>query len=190
MEIKKRTTEEYIVLSISGSSAICIFPFFLIRAMDGDWGMALLDLFAVLSTAFLFAYVYTTRKVKGARLFQAFLCIAVVVGTIFLKGAQQVVWIYPGLIGLFFLLKPKLALALSLLLISGVGLFLGQQLALLSIAQYLLSTIITVLFSYAFSDRMLRQQAQLRELSVQDPLTGAGNRRALEEKLLTITKKR
>lgn len=187
MELKKRTTEEYIVLSISGSSAVCIFPFLVIRALDGDWALALLDLFAVLSTAILFGYVYITRKVKGARLFQAFLCVAVVVGTIVLKGTPQVVWIYPGLIGLFFLLKPKLALAFSLCLISGIGLFLSQKLELLALIQYLLSTMITVLFSYAFSDRMLRQQNLLRELSVQDPLTGAGNRRALEEKLLAIT---
>lgn len=184
---KKRSTEEYIILSISGASAICIFPFFIIRVLNGDWAVAALDLFAVMSTASLFTYVYITSKVKGARFFQAFLCIAVVVGTIVIKGSQQAVWIYPSLIGLFFLLKPKIALAITLLLIAGLGLFLAQAMDYLQIIQFALSTIITVLFSFAFSDRMLRQQGLLRELSIKDPLTGAGNRRAMEEKLLDIT---
>lgn len=184
---KKRSTEEYIILSISGASAICIFPFFVIRALDNDWTLAFLDLFAVISTIFLFAYVYKTGKVKGARLFQAFLCIVVVVGTIVIKGPQQTVWIYPSIIGLFFLLKPKLALVIALVLIAGIGLFLAQSIGYLQLLQYVLSTIITVLFSFAFSDRMLSQQALLRELSIKDPLTGAGNRRAMEEKLLAIT---
>ena len=34
---------------------------------------------------------------------------------------------------------------------------------------------------------MLRQQIRLKKLSIKDPLTGAGNRRAMEEKLLVIT---
>lgn len=184
---KKRSTEEYIILSISGASAVCIFPFFVIRALDNDWTLAFLDLFAVISTIFLFAYVYITGKVKGARFFQAFLCIAVVIGTIVIKGPQQTVWIYPSIIGLFFLLKPKVALAMALILIAGIGLFLAQSIDHLQLLQYVLSTTITVLFSFAFSDRMLRQQALLRELSIKDPLTGAGNRRAMEEKLLEIT---
>lgn len=187
MNIRKRTTEEYIILTISAASAICIFPFFIIRAMDNDWILALLDLFAVVSTSALCTYVYITGKVKGARLFQAFLCIAVVVGTIVLKGAQQVVWLYPAIIGLFFLVKPKVALFLSSILIIGIGLFLATTLLNLALIQYALSTLITVLFSYSFSDRMLYQQSLLKELSIKDPLTGIYNRRALEEKLLEIT---
>lgn len=187
MNHKKRTTEEYIILSISGASAVCIFPFFIIRALNNDWAVATLDLFAVISTAIVFAYVYSTSKVKGAYFFQAFLCIVVVVGTIVIKGSQQVAWIYPSLIGLFFLLPAKIALMLALALSASIGLFLAYSLNYLQLIQYALSTLITVLFSFAFADRMFRQQTLLRELSIKDPLTGACNRRAMEEKLLKIT---
>lgn len=189
MKNKNRTTEEYIVLSISAASSLCITPFFFIRFLCAEWSIALLDLFAVLSTSILFAYVYRTGKTQIAKLILAGLCISLAIGTILLKGAQQTVWIYPSIIGLFFLLKPKNALLINCLLIVGLGIFLRQQLDYILSVQYALSTLITLSFSYAFSDRMLKQQQRLKELSIKDPLTGAGNRRAMEEKLLETTEK-
>lgn len=187
MKNRKRTTEEYIILSISGASALCNTPFFFIRAFYAEWSIALLDLFAILSTSLLFIYVYLTGKIQFARWVLALLCIGVVLGTIGLKGAQQIVWLYPGVICIFFLLKPQQSLIITTSMIALLGVFLWEQLSYISIVQYVFSTLITLLFSYAFADRMIRQQAELRELSIKDPLTGAGNRRALEEKLLEVT---
>lgn len=184
---RERTTEEYIILSISGTSALCIAPFFFIRAFYADWSIALLDLFVVLSTASLFVYVYSTSKIHLARWVLAMLCIGIVLGTIALKGAQQIVWLYPGIICIFFLLKPNQSLIITTTMIGLLGVFLWEQLSYISIVQYVFSTLITLLFSYAFADRMIRQQTLLRELSIKDPLTGAGNRRAMEEKLLETT---
>jgi diguanylate cyclase len=187
MKNRERSTEEYIILSISGASALCIAPFFFIRAFYADWSIALLDLFVVVSTASLFAYVYSTSKIQFARWVLAILCIGIVLGTIGLKGAQQIVWLYPGVICIFFLLKPQQSLIITTTMIALLGVFLWDQLNYISIVQYVFSTLITLLFSYAFADRMLRQQVELRELSIKDPLTGAGNRRAMEEKLLEVT---
>jgi diguanylate cyclase len=187
MTNRKRTTEEYIILSISGASALCIAPFFFIRAFYAEWAIALLDLFTVLSTSLLFAYVYRTGKIYFARWLLTFLCVGTVVGTIGLKGAQQLVWLYPSMISLFFLLKPKQSLIIATTMVSLLAVFLWKQLDYIQIVQYVFSTLITLLFSYAFADRMLRQQILLKELSVKDPLTGAGNRRAMEEKSLEIT---
>jgi diguanylate cyclase (GGDEF)-like protein len=190
MKTKKRTTEEYIILSISGASALCIAPFFFIRVFYADWSIALLDLFAVLSTSTLFLYVYRTSKIHFARWILTLLCIVIVVGTISLKGVQQLVWLYPAIIGVFFLLKPKQALIIATVMVGFLGLFLFNQLTNIFLVQYIFSTLITLVFSYAFADRMLRQQTLLKELSVKDPLTGAGNRRAMEEKLLELTEQK
>ncbi|WP_293751158.1 GGDEF domain-containing protein [uncultured Paraglaciecola sp.] len=184
---RERTTEEYIILSISGTSALCIAPFFFIRAFYADWSIALLDLFVVLSTASLFFYVYSTSKILLARWVLAMLCIGIVLSTIALKGAQQIVWLYPGIICIFFLLKPNQSLIITTTMIGLLGVFLWEQLSYISIVQYVFSTLITLLFSYAFADRMIRQQTLLKELSIKEPLTGAGNRRAMEEKLLETT---
>jgi diguanylate cyclase (GGDEF)-like protein len=184
---RKRTTEEYIILSISGASALCIAPFFLIRVIYAEWSIALLDLFAVLSTLGLFVYVYRTSETLFARWILSFLCIAIVTGTIVLKGSQQLVWLYPAIISIFFLLKPQMAALIASAVVVFLGFVLWPQLTDIFFAQYVFSTLITLLFSYAFADRMLRQQFLLKELSIKDPLTGAKNRRAMEEALLTIT---
>ena len=188
MKNTKRTTEEYIILSISGASALCIAPFFFIRAFYAEWAIAVLDLFAVLSTAVLFTYVYLTGKIHFARWVLTLLCVGTVVVSISLKGAQQIVWLYPSIIGVFFLLKPTQSLIITASMVGVLGVFLWDQLNSILIFQYIFSTLITLLFSYAFADRMLRQRTLLKELSVKDPLTGVGNRRAMEEKLLEITK--
>ncbi len=187
MKNRKRTTEEYIILSISGASALCIAPFFFIRVFYAEWPIALLNLFAVLSTSLLFAYVYRTGKINFARWSLTVLFIGIVIGTISLKGAQQIVWLYPAVIGIFFLLNPQQSLIIATAIVGLVGVFLWDQLNYILIVQYIFSTLITLLFSYTFADRMFRQQILLKELSVKDPLTGAGNRRAMEEKLLEVT---
>ena len=186
MKNRKRTTEEYIILSISGASALCIAPFFFIRVFYAEWSIALLDLFAVVSTSILFFYVYHTGKIHFARWLLTLLCVGTVVGTISLKGAQQIVWLYPAIIGVFFLLKPKQSLIIATTMVGFLGVYLSDLLDYILLVQYVFSTLITLLFSYAFADRMLSQRTLLKELSVKDPLTGAGNRRAMEEKLLEI----
>ena len=187
MNHRKRTTDEYIILSISGASAMCIAPFFFIRAFNAEWSIAILDLFTVLSTSLLFTYVYLSGKIHFARWILTLLCVGTVVGTISLKGAQQIVWLYPSIIGVFFLIKPKQSLIINIAMVGLLGIFLWDQLNDILIVQYIFSTLITLLFSYAFADRMLRQRTLLEELSIKDPLTGVGNRRAMEEKLLVIT---
>ena len=186
MKNRKRTTEEYIILSISGASALCIAPFFFIRVFYAEWSIALLDLFAVVSTSILFFYVYLTGKIHFARWLLTLLLVGTVVGTISLKGAQQIVWLYPAIIGVFFLLKPKQSLIIATTMVGFLGVYLSDLLDYILLVQYVFSTLITLLFSYAFADRMLSQRTLLKELSVKDPLTGAGNRRAMEEKLLEI----
>jgi len=186
MKNRKRTTEEYIILSISGASALCIAPFFFIRAFYGEWSIALLDLFAVVSTSILFFYVYLTGKIHFARWLLTLLLVGTVVGTISLKGAQQIVWLYPAIIGVFFVLETKQSLIIATTMVGFLGVYLSDLLDYILLVQYVFSTLITLLFSYAFADRMLRQRTLLKELSVKDPLTGAGNRRSMEEKLLEI----
>lgn len=51
------------------------------------------------------------------------------------------------------------------------------------IAAFFLSVLGCILFAYAFANQRNRQRDLLMQLSTEDPLTGAGNRRALHKKL-------
>lgn len=182
----KRSTEEYIIMTLSGGSCLGILPFAIFRWVEQDWAVAVLDIFAVFATASLFAYVFVTHRTKIPGRILAFLAMFVVVLTISLKGIGQLMWIYPALTAVFFLLPGHFAAAYSLIILVSLGFLLKEQLTLFLTLQFYISATATLLFSYAFSDRMRKQQKQLTELATKDPLTGAGNRRAMEQKLLDI----
>ena len=188
MKYQKRSFEEQIIMSISAAAALCILPFLVIRIINQDWYIALLDFVAVASTTGLLAYVYFTRRTLFARWVLSIISLAIASGTIWLKGAEQIVWVYPAIICLFFILPPQLAAVLCAVNVGFIGYLLHADMTLLDNVRYYFSTLVTFFFSYAFSDRMRFQQVQLQILSYKDPLTGAGNRRAMEEKLIDIVK--
>lgn len=182
----KRTTEEYIIMTLSGGSCLGILPFAILRLMQQDWAVATLDVFAVIATSTLFTYVYITHNTQLPARVLAFLSMFVVFVTVSLKGSEQLMWIYPALTAIFFLLPAKVAAIYSIVVLTALAWVLRSEWTLFLALEFYISSAATLLFSYAFADRMRKQQEQLFELATKDPLTGAGNRRAMEQKLLDI----
>ena len=186
MSNTKRTTEEYIILALSGGAGVAILPFAVYRFFIADWPIAILDSFAVLATGILFQYVYKTGKTDIPGKILAALCLGVVFTTVFLRGSQQILWIYPALTATFFLISPRTAAVVSSIFLVLLGIVVWQEITLFTLIEFYVSAIATLLFSYAFADRMRHQHKQLERLATKDPLTGAGNRRAMEQKLLDM----
>lgn len=186
MSNTKRTTEEYIILALSGGAGVAILPFAIYRIFIADWPVAILDSFAVLTTGILFQYVYKTGKTDVPGKILAALCLVVVFTTVFLRGSQQILWIYPALTATFFLISPRTAAVASSIFLVLLGIVIWQEISLFTLIEFYVSAIATLLFSYAFADRMRHQHKQLERLATKDPLTGAGNRRAMEQKLLNM----
>ncbi|MFA3792641.1 GGDEF domain-containing protein [Aliiglaciecola sp. SL4] len=184
--IKKRSAEESIILTLSGASSIGVLPFAIYRIMESDWAIACLDLFAVFALGSLFVYVYRTHTTQLPGRILAFVSMFVVFVTVLLKGISQLMWIFPALTAVFFLLPANMAAIYSILILLSIGYVLREQLTIFLALEFYVTAIATLLFSYAFSDRMRKQQQQLTELATCDPLTGAGNRRAMEQKLLEV----
>ncbi|GAB2687201.1 GGDEF domain-containing protein [Aliiglaciecola aliphaticivorans] len=184
--IKKRSAEESIILTLSGASSIGVLPFAIYRFLESDWAVACLDLFAVLALGSLFIYVYRTHNTQLPGRILAFVSMFVVFVTILLKGISQLMWIFPALTAVFFLLPANMAAIYSMLILFSIGYVLREQLTVFLALEFYVTAIATLLFSYAFSDRMRKQQQQLTELATCDPLTGAGNRRAMEQKMLEV----
>lgn len=181
-----RSTEEYIILTLSGCSSVCILPFALYRLAHQDWAVATLDVFLVLAMSSLFAYVFHTRATAIPALIMALVSLATVFTTIVLKGVDQLLWLYPALTVSFFLIPPRTAALLSTILLVSLGVVIQDRLSVFLALELYISATATLVFSYVFADRMRKQQQQLKELATLDPLTGAGNRRAMEQSLLDI----
>lgn len=182
--MRNRSTEESIILSISGAISVGLLPFALIRILQGDVAIATLNSSAVVVTSGLFLHVYFTNNTHIARWGLSLLSVAVMTTTIHLKGSQQLLWVYPALTTVFFLLTPHIAAILSSFFLVSVLAMVWSQISTLDALRFTVSAGATLLFCYAFAFRMRNQQSFLKQMVTTDPLTKVGNRRALEEKLL------
>ncbi|MCW8090839.1 GGDEF domain-containing protein [Alteromonas sp. ASW11-130] len=183
---KKRSNDEFIILVLSGSIALGILPFIIIRFLQNEWIMVLLNSSAFAGLSTIFAYVYFTGRTAIARWVIAFLAVVVMTFTIYLKGYQNILWVFPALTTLFFALTPLLALIIAIVFLSGITVILWPELDSVSTLQFFTATGSTTLFCFAFAYRMRQQQDELTIQATQDALTGVGNRRALEEKLIEL----
>lgn len=179
-----RTTEESIILSISGAISVGLLPFAIIRIMQGDVAIATLNSSAVVVTTFLFLHVYFTKNTLIARWGLSLLSVAVMTTTIYLKGTQQLLWVYPALTTVFFLLTPHIAAILGVFFLTAVLAMVWSDITAIHALRLFISAIATLLFCYAFAYRMRDKHELLEQMVTTDPLTQIGNRRALEEKLL------
>lgn len=184
MQSSPRTTEESIILIISGAISACLLPFAVFRTLNGDTAVAILNTTAVLVSLAIFFKVYLTHKTRFARWGLSFLSVMVMTATVGLKGHDQIVWVFPALTTVFFLLTPIVAAAIGALFLVNVVVMIWPQVDTFFALKFLVSASATLMFCYAFASRMRRQQLFLERMATSDPLTQVGNRRAFEEALL------
>ena len=183
---ERLSSEESLPLMLCAAGAIGVLPLAVIRLLNQDWVIGLVDLFIVLCMTLLAVYVLRTHRVRMASLMLSVLYAVGVVVTVALKGSGQIFWAYPTILALFFLLLPREAVIASALMLIGVMPSLLRDVPGVTLTSVLVTLLVTEAFAYAFSVLTTDQRDQLLNLATRDPLTGAGNRRALEERLAEI----
>jgi diguanylate cyclase (GGDEF)-like protein len=183
MDNKKPNVEEYLPLMLGIVGAIGVFPFAIIRFMNGDYRMALLDAVLVMLLGSLSFFLYKSHRVRVISLALALIAIAGMLATIYLKGASQVYWIYPVLVGVFFLVERREALIASILAVAALIPFLATEFSAFALTRILITISVTCSLAYAFATITRGQRDELMNLATRDPLTGVGNRRAMQQKL-------
>lgn len=182
----RRTVADYMPLLLSAAGALGVAPFAVIRWISADWLLALIDTLIVLGFAVLGTYVYRTRRVRYASIAIALLSVCGAVVTVYMRGPQQVYWIYPALMASFYLLKPREAIVLTASMGAAVLPVLATLEKPFAVTTVAITMLVTTAFAYAFSVMNNRQHEKLLDLATKDPLTGAGNRRALVTRLSEI----
>ncbi|MFK8014701.1 MAG: diguanylate cyclase [Gammaproteobacteria bacterium] len=183
---KRLSSEEYLPLMLSAVGAIGVLPLAVIRLLNRDWAIGIFDLVVVVCMALLGLYVLRTHRVRLASVLLSVLCVVGVIVTISIKGPIQVFWAYPTVLALFFLLLPREAVLASAAMILGIVPSLLVAVEGVTMTSVLISLLVTIAFAYAFSVLTNDQRDQLLNLATRDPLTGAGNRRAMQERLASI----
>lgn len=182
----RNTVAGYLPLILSAAGALGVAPFAVMRWMTGDWLIAIIDSVIVAGFAVLGTYIYQTRKVRMASIALAILCVAGALLTVYVRGPQQIYWTYPAVMASFYLLKPREAMALTLSMTAVLIPELMQAVNTFSASSMIITILVTTSFAFAFSVVNNRQQDKLVNLATKDPLTGAGNRRALLAKLTEV----
>lgn len=182
-ESGRNTIENLLPLILSVSGALGVFPFMVMRYINGEWLAAIVDTIIVTGFLGLGYYVYRTRRIRRASIAIVCLCIAGALSMIHIKGPQLVYWIYPALMAVFYLLRPPLAVPIALVTVAALVPILKNHIDSLTVAVIVMTILVMSAFAFAFSLISNRQRQQLEQLATQDPLTGAGNRRHMDSKL-------
>ena len=180
---RRKTIENYLPLILSAFGAAGVLPFIVFRYLQGEWIAAVVDTIVVVGFVGLGIYVYRTRNVRIGGLGISFICIAGVISAVYITGPQQVYWAYPVLVAVFYLVRPLEAIAFALITIAALLPSLLGDTGPYSNPTILVTVVIMSSFAFAFSLVTNRQREKLIQLATKDPLTGAGNRRHLDNKL-------
>lgn len=180
------TAEGYLPLILSGAGALGITPFAVMRFINGEWLAGSIDVVIIVGLITLGLFVYRTQRVRLVSIALSVVCIGGVLATVYLSGPQQVFWAYPALMAVFYLVRPREGVIFALVLIAALTPRLLPEENSFQTTTMLITIVVMTSFAYAFSVVTNRQRRLLIRLATKDPLTGAGNRRALENKMSEV----
>ena len=183
MNNTKPTVEVYLPMLLGVVGALGVIPFAIIRFLNGEYLIALIDSGLVVGLIGMSGFLYRTHNVRVASVSLALLAVAGLLITNYMKGATQVFWLYPVLVGVFFLIERREALIVSLLAVAGITPMIIGRFDSFALISIMITVSVTCALAYAFATITRGQRDELMKLATKDPLTGVGNRRALEQKL-------
>jgi diguanylate cyclase len=183
MQHVKRTTEEIVMLTLSAAGALGVVPFAVIRFSGGEILVGTVDLILILGVSLIGLYGWWTRQVRFASMVMTMFFMTGLVVIINLLGASLIYWAYPTMVAAFFLVKPREAAAINLLVMVLVVPVLVPELPTMQFIIVLVTLLLNNVFAYVFATRMNEHREHLSYLAERDPLTGIGNRRALNARL-------
>lgn len=183
---RQKSFESYLPLLLSAAGALGVIPFAILRFMQQQWLAAVIDTIIVIGFVAFGTYVYRTRRVRAASIAIAVLCVGGVVTTVYVNGPRQIYWVFPVLMAVFYLIKPREAVIGAIVTIVALLPVVLPASESHESTTILITILVTSAVALAFSLITSRQREQLLVLATKDPLTGAGNRRGLDAKLSDV----
>ncbi|MDH3619403.1 MAG: GGDEF domain-containing protein [Gammaproteobacteria bacterium] len=183
---RRKTIETYLPLILSAAGGLGVLPFAILRYIQEQWVAAAIDTVIVAGFLILGTYVYRTKRVRGASIAIAILCMSGVIATVYVVGPHQIYWVFPAIMAVFYLVRPREAMICTIVTIVSLLPALLPSSDSHETTTILITIMVTGAFALAFSLITNRQREQLLVLATKDPLTGAGNRRGLDAKLTEV----
>lgn len=164
-------------------AAVGIAPFAVFRFVTGSLLIGVVDTLLVVAILAGVAYAWRTGDTRRTGLFLMAVNTSGVVLATALLGYPGLFWSFPALFANYMLVDRLKAVAASALALTAIVLI-GKGLASpLQSVLFVVTASIASLFAYIFAHRAELQRQQLEAAATIDALTGARNRRVLDEEL-------
>lgn len=176
-----------VVTLFTASSFAIIGPFAIYRVTTGEWAIVIADMVILMTFASftVLAWKYG-RVLLAANLYAVTASLAGLVTVLFL-GVNPV-WIFGLLVGNFLMAETRVAGIASAIVIVLMALQPDTFVTMADYFAFLAVATMVSLFSLIFATHVDTQHTQLSHLAARDGLTGAFNRRSLDEDLRVLTR--
>jgi diguanylate cyclase (GGDEF)-like protein len=167
------------------AGALSVAPFAVYRFIQGQWAMALLDTTVVLGMLVSLAYVWRTGRARVAGMLGAGFANAMAVVVVLGFGTASD-WAYPSLIASFLVAPRWFAAVCAAIVITLIASWPGTAEPAVERMTFAAVGVVVSLFGLIFASGVDRTHERLRRAANLDPLTGVGNRRALDDELAVL----
>lgn len=165
-----------------------ISPYAVYRALHGNYLVSIADTVIVLSTIMAVIHAWRTGDtVKPGVWLAGIFSLCATLITINL-GVNGLFWIYPLILFNFFMVSPSRALLATVMVVAALAIYAMLMPGTVFESSYqMLSFLVTALMAsvltFIFAYRTQHQRDQLHAWATRDPLTGARNRRVMNDEL-------
>lgn len=187
---RQRRQEEIILMMLCALSIPSILPFGIYRLTQGAWATAAVDMALVAAMLAVIVHVWRTGRYQTASLGVTLFYTAGMLAIVWLRGVSLVYWVYPTMIAAYFVLRPKVALAINSVSLLILVAILVAHMEVVNLLTIVVTVGLVNLFAYIFAYRTGLQNKELHTAAELDFLTGVGNRRALDRKLVDYAQER
>ena len=178
--------EQTLLVFQSTLAALAISPFGFWRLSRGEWGQGVFDLalvFVLLGLAYLSMLGQWLRSIAFA---VASLYVFSSLFVAYQFGPLGHFWFFPAIVAGFFVVRAREALGLAALGLIAHVLLAARHGVGASLATFAATSLLVCIFIYAFATRLRQDNRRLYLDSTVDSLTGAGNRRLLDDVLAEL----
>lgn len=184
MAERLRTDFQLSIITLLGAAAIFgIVPFAFYRFMEHNVLAGVTD--SVISLGIVINVVYawiTGETERSGFVLAVFCCVAAVIISSLLENVGHM-WVYPVLVATFFLTRPTAAILLNTATIVAIVIYATSLQSTESLFAFFTTCIVVSACAFIFALRNEHQREEMANLARRDPLTGARNRRSMDDAL-------
>jgi diguanylate cyclase (GGDEF)-like protein len=165
---------------------LAILPFAVWRFWSGNIEQGMVDLLIVVFMVVIGAYVFATGRYRLAGIIFTMTYSLGMVLSVYVRGTELLFWAYPVTLACYFTVRLKEATAISLMCLALVTWLIRDIVEPSEMLRFVVTYVLVATFAFIFARRVHHDRVRLSVAATVDSLTGAGNRRAMDDEIESV----